>query len=359
MLMQRRKASLAIEPLPASGQTMASRALPLSPSLRTSPIAAIPLWRDALAMFALAVLLRCWWYGDPAIQVDEQFYLLTGDRLLHGAIPYVDIWDRKPIGLFLIYAGVRLLGGAGIVQYQLVATIFAATTAFLVIQLARSIASPWAARMAGAASLIFTIVFDGAGGQSPVFYNPLVAGAALIVLRALEMPEGEDRRFAARGVLAMALIGVAIQIKYTALFEGVTLGLVLLWAARRRGIEAGLPGLAALWIAIAILPTAIAFTAYAVAGHEEAFVYANFISIGDRPGTAALRLAKRLGAVIGLGLPLIVAGVAGVRVRQHGEEAKQARMFLLVWLIGATVGFFAIGSLFNPHFPSKALISLS
>ncbi|QJU57871.1 hypothetical protein HL653_08765 [Sphingomonas sp. AP4-R1] len=329
---------------------MASRALPYSPGLTGRLSLAGRGWRDALAMLVVAFALRCWWFGNPAIQVDEQFYLLVGDRMLHGALPYVDIWDRKPIGLFLLYAGVRLLGGAGIVQYQVVATVFAAATAFLVVRIAARIASPTAARLAGAASLIFTVVFDGAGGQSPVFYNPFVAGAAWMVLQALDVPPAGERRFVAWGAGAMALIGLAMQIKYTALFEGVTMGFVLLWAARRRGIDAALPGVALLWILLAILPTAAAFAAYAAAGHGEAFFYANFVSIGDRPGTAALQLAKRTIVAAGMGLPLILAAIAGVRVRQHGEEAKRARAFLIVWLAGAVIGFFAIGSLFKHYF---------
>jgi hypothetical protein len=50
----------------------------------------------------LALMLRAFTFGSPTIQIDEQFYLLVGDRMLHGALPFVDIWDRKPIGLFLI-----------------------------------------------------------------------------------------------------------------------------------------------------------------------------------------------------------------------------------------------------------------
>uniref|UniRef100_UPI001C08B440 hypothetical protein n=1 Tax=Acinetobacter baumannii TaxID=470 RepID=UPI001C08B440 len=53
-----------------------------------------------LLMFAVAVRARD--FGNPSIHVDEQFYLLVGDRMLHGALPYLDIWDRKPIGLFLL-----------------------------------------------------------------------------------------------------------------------------------------------------------------------------------------------------------------------------------------------------------------
>ena len=64
-------------------------------------------------------------FGNPVIgsdEGDEQFYLLVGDRMLHGLLPYVDVWDRKPVGLFLVYAAIRLLGGEGIWQYQLAAT---------------------------------------------------------------------------------------------------------------------------------------------------------------------------------------------------------------------------------------------
>jgi hypothetical protein len=57
-------------------------------------------------------------YGDPDVNLDEEFYLVVADRMMHGAIPCVDIWDRKPIGLFLIYAATRLLGGDGFLQYQ-------------------------------------------------------------------------------------------------------------------------------------------------------------------------------------------------------------------------------------------------
>src|SRR5438874_1960984 len=82
-----------------------------------------------LTAFAAALATRIWLFGDPVIQVDEQFYLLAGDRILQGAIPYVDIWDRKPIGIFLLYAGIRMLGGEGIYQYQLAATFAAGLTA--------------------------------------------------------------------------------------------------------------------------------------------------------------------------------------------------------------------------------------
>lgn len=89
-------------------------------------------WVAFALLLLWAIALRAHDFGNPIIHVDEQYYLLVGDRMLHGALPYVDLWDRKPVGLFLFFAAIRLLPGDGILAYQLVATLFAAATAWLV-----------------------------------------------------------------------------------------------------------------------------------------------------------------------------------------------------------------------------------
>ncbi|MGC5220785.1 hypothetical protein, partial [Escherichia coli] len=41
------------------------------------------------AYLAVGLVLRGATLGYPAIHIDEQFYLLVGDRMLHGAVPFV------------------------------------------------------------------------------------------------------------------------------------------------------------------------------------------------------------------------------------------------------------------------------
>src|SRR3546814_7529096 len=102
-----------------------------------------------------------------------------GDRILnHGAIPYVDIWDRKPVGLFLLYAGIRLLGGDGIVQYQVVATLFAAATAILIAGWSARFSGWVAATVAGLFYLVLSHKFSGYGGEAEIFLNLLTTAAA-------------------------------------------------------------------------------------------------------------------------------------------------------------------------------------
>src|SRR3569832_393204 len=238
-------------------------------------------WRlGLLLLVAVAFLIRARDFGNPLIDSDEQFYLLVGDRILHGTLPYVDLWDRKPIGLFLVYAAIRLLGGDGIIQNQLVATACVGATAVMIAIVARRITSPGAALFAGFLYIPALAMCGGEGGQAPIFYNPLMAIAAWLVIGALDSDAASLRR---RGCGVLALVGIAMQIKYSVLAEGIYFGLVLSYLTWRR--DPGLPRLLASmisWCGIALVPTLAALGWYAAIGQSDTFLYANFNSIFKR-----------------------------------------------------------------------------
>jgi hypothetical protein len=90
-----------------------------------------------LPLLLAAFALRAWDFGNPVLDLDEQWYLLVGDRLLRGAVPFIDLWDRKPVGLFLLFAAIRSLPSDGVVAYQVAATLSAGVTAALIAIIAR------------------------------------------------------------------------------------------------------------------------------------------------------------------------------------------------------------------------------
>lgn len=248
-------------------------------------------------LLLVALATRAWLFGNPVIHSDEQFYLLVGDRLLGGAWPFVDIFDRKPVGLFLLFAGIRALGGDGVIGYQVAATLVAAATAFLVTRIASRFAPPGPALAAGVLYLVWLVVFDGGGGQSGVWQNLFMAAGGLLALDAVR----GGRALTRGGAAAMLLVGCAIQVKYVAVFEGVFFGLALMWTSARTGRGPGRIVLdALLWASAALLPTVIAWGVYAAHGHGEAWVFANFLSFfgqrdDDTPWSNLLKLAGSLG----------------------------------------------------------------
>jgi len=313
----------------------------------------------ALLFVAVAIAIRARDFGNPIVHVDEQYYLLVGDRMLHGALPYVDIWDRKPVGLFLIFAAIRLLPGDGILAYQVVATVFAAATALLValggIRLGASRAGAIAA---GLAYILWLSLLSGRGGQSPVFYNLFMAGAGLLTLRLPELARRADRQaILVSGCVACLLAGLAIQTKYTPVVEGAFFGLAHLWFLRRAGASwAATAGAGAIWVALGIAPTAAVVARYYQRGPADfqAFWFANFASVALRKGYPAAKIVSRLAGTTVQLSPFIGCAMATWRARPRRTEMPLA----FGWLAAALVAFAMIGAFFD-HYALPLMVPLA
>ena len=315
----------------------------------------------AVVILVFAFALRSLQFGDPMINIDENFYLLVGDRMLHGALPYADIWDRKPVGLFLIYAGIRLLGGSGILEYQVVATLFAAGTAILITLIAARMATVAAATAAGLIYLLMLGVTGGTGGQSPVFYNLFVAGAALAMIASTTGPAQSSATIRRLGCVAMALMGVAMQVKYTALFEGVFFGIVLLWHSWKAAPRPGhLAADALLWLGLALAPTLAALGYYAWQHQAAIFIYSNFLSIGSRSGLSSAELFINLGQTwiaLHLAVFCVILSVLLEPWRRFARGPATFR-FVLAWLAAAVFGYLIFGTYFD-HYAEPLLVPIT
>jgi hypothetical protein len=320
----------------------------------TSLWARHPLALSFAALLVLALVLRSALFGDPFAGYDEQFYLLTGDRLLHGGLPYVDIWDRKPVGLFLIYAAIRLLGGDGVIQYQLVATGFVAVTALLVLLHVRRRYPPATAVACAALYVLWTGVMGGEAGQSPLFYSPLIAGAALLVLEAV--PVIATRAGFARACAAMALCGLALTIKTTTIFESCFFGLVLT-AAMWRAAGPGRTLAAALaWMALGAAPFLAMLATYAALGHFDAFWFANATSAALRHDGWTWKSAWSFVLTLAPLGPLALLAVAGT---VHPADSPQwERRLLIGWIAAAGLSFVAVGYFYH-HYALPLLVPLT
>lgn len=298
-----------------------------------------------LAVLVLvAIAARAIAFGNPVVHVDEDFYFVAAGKMLDGALPFVDLWDRKPIGLFLVYAPAAALPYPfGIWAYQAMALVSVVATAMIVARFAVRAGWSAGATYAGVAYILWLNMMGGVGGQSPVFYNLPMAAAAWLTATA----DGATRR--RNGLWAMALVGLAMQIKYSALFEGMMFGLWLLWRewSAQRSVGSVIAHGTAL-VAVALLPTALVFAGYAAAGHAEAFLFANFTSITLRnpdpwpyPLTAALELLLILS-------PLIAMTGGSSRQVAVGGDAR-VRRFVYLWLTTAIAAIAVFGGFYEHY----------
>ncbi|WP_084584187.1 ArnT family glycosyltransferase [Sphingomonas azotifigens] len=306
----------------------------------------------------LAVALRAHDFGNPVIHVDEQYYLLVGDRMLHGALPYVDFWDRKPLGLFLLFAGMRLLPGDGVLAYQWTATLFAALTAGLIALSARRLgARTIGAAAAGCAYLLWLGYLSGRGGQSPVFYNLFMAAAGWMTLRLPALAQSRARRaILLQGAAVCLLAGLAIQTKYTPVVEGAFFGLAHLWYLHRAGARPALLGSAGLgWALLGLAPTFAAIAWYHAQGPAAfaSFWFSNFASVALRRSYPAAKIVARLAGTTAQLSPFLVCAALSWRWQPAAYRAELR--VALGWLAAALVGFAMIGAFFD-HYALPLLV---
>lgn len=301
-------------------------------------------WRRLAILVLVAIAARGLTFGNPIVQVDEEFYFTVARAMWSGAVPFVDLWDRKPIGLFIVYMPAAALPGiAGIYAYQAMALAATVATAWIVGRLADRAGWQSGALQAGIAYVLWLTLLSGVGGQSPVFYNLPMAGAALLV--AAPSPRGNDR---ARGLAAMALIGLALQIKYSVVFEGIFIGVWLLWhdwRGGRRPLPTMLYGAAL--IAVALVPTVIAIVAYWWLGALDQFVFANFMAIFARKPNPFWEAAGNLAILVLILSPLVAMGLAAWPRRRDGDA--RVRTFLLLWMIASVLGVLGFGTWYDHY----------
>lgn len=296
-------------------------------------------------LMAIALVLRGYTFGDPNLFIDEAFYFAAGNAMHHGALPYVDIWDRKPFGLFLIYYLIAAVS-ASPAAYQVAATLFAVLTAWVIGRIADLWSKGVGGLLAGIAYLFLLSAFQGFGGQSPVFYNLFIALAAWLVARSLpQLRAGEVPRSV---LIAMLSAGFAITIKTTAFFEAAFLGLFVLFIlpAALRLREA--PRLALVGAAPALL---IAL-GYALSGHWseywQAMTGANLSADRWEPYSAQIRFRLMLAALA----PLLALAAFGWL-----DLKGEARRFVGLWLLAAVIGLAAF-PYFHLHYALPLLVPL-
>ena len=305
-----------------------------------------------LILLCVAVAARAVAFTNPVASLDEQFYLLVGGRLLHGAIPYVNIWDRKPIGLFLLYALFKLPGGSGVIASHSAAVIFVAATSVILFWMARRIASDGSALTAAAIYIVWLNLAGGETAQAPIFYNLLMAAAVAILLTYKSRAVINKGNLRSGGCWAMLLCGVSLQIKYSVVFEGLFIGITLIsvsWRAGRGKRDLAID--AALWISIAALPTIAAGAAYALIGHFHDWVFANITSIALRGTELPTTTKSRIIIIAALIAPLLLT--IPVRrwceIRPVAEDARRDLSLLDGWSASALLGVVLFGTWFNHY----------
>jgi hypothetical protein len=308
-----------------------------------------------LLLLFFAFVYRMSTFGHPNMDSDEALYFYIGQEMHRGMIPYVDIWDRKPLGLFLIYYLIAAVSDS-VIAYQIAAWLCVALTAWVIGLIVSELSSRRAGLMAGLCYVAALPLFFGWGGQAPIFYNPLVAGAAWMILKAL--PRLRDGGLDRRVDLAMFLCGVALTVKQTALVESAFFGIFCAFTLLQSGMPKGrVLKAAAWWMLLGVLPTLLICLYYWLSGHWTEFWQAMFLSnLAKQPATWVTLASRAINSYLRM-LPFLCTFALGLVLKPDGPNAGKYRGFLIGWIVAAWIGFLIVPNLY-PHYILPLIVPL-
>ncbi|GGA18215.1 glycosyltransferase family 39 protein [Okeania sp. KiyG1] len=175
-----------------------------------------------LAFLLLSFFLRFWTLFVSVLDKDESIYILGADSLLNGNLPYIEIWDNKPPGIFILFSLTMLILGKSIVSIRILSIIATTFTSYFLYSIGVIIDKKQGEKiglLAGALYAIFSLHNDGAAANAEILFAPLVTGAFLLLF--------QNRKLSNIKVFWIGLIlGIGMQIKYLVVMD--VLGLILL-----------------------------------------------------------------------------------------------------------------------------------
>lgn len=93
----------------------------------------------ALTIIALVFVLRSPSYNKSVMNWDESVYLLQGENILHGGVPYREIWDNKGALLYFIFAFILKFTGHSIIGLRLITVLWISASAFFIFLIGRKL----------------------------------------------------------------------------------------------------------------------------------------------------------------------------------------------------------------------------
>jgi 4-amino-4-deoxy-L-arabinose transferase-like glycosyltransferase len=179
-----------------------------------------------LLLFALAS--RFPFFFRDVISWDESTFILMGQAILDGHLPYVTLFDVKPPLLFAFFAAVIWIGGKSILAIRLAGMLCVWVVACFTYQSARQLWNARAGAIAGLLYVVASAVIAHGNGQATmsetVALVPLV-GSLLVLWRTSSTPW--------RFFLAGALIAVAAMVRSNLIVVAFAVGIWVLWSQRK------------------------------------------------------------------------------------------------------------------------------
>jgi 4-amino-4-deoxy-L-arabinose transferase-like glycosyltransferase len=210
---------------------------------------------------------------------DEGLYLAAAVRMLAGARLYTDVWDNKPVGIYLVYTAIAATLGHSRTAVNLASALAVLASSLLLYLIGRDATGRQQPGLIAAFVLPAYMLDLGAdGANAETFMMVLQSLSVWLLVRHCRAAQPVGRHLRAAFVFGL-LQGVLLQLKFTSVFETAAIGLALagiVWWQHRSVVA--LVKLAVAFVVGYPLCTLVVFGYFAATGGIGDMVFATLVS---------------------------------------------------------------------------------
>jgi len=136
----------------------------------------------AIFFFLVAFLIRFPFFFRDYIDRDESTFILLGQSLVDGNLPYTVLWDLKPPLVYYFFGLLIYLFGKSFIAIRLAGTLLVALTAFLTYRIARPLSNAPIAILAGLFCVYLSSLFGSLQGVMSEHLSTFIFVSGLYLL---------------------------------------------------------------------------------------------------------------------------------------------------------------------------------
>lgn len=286
--------------------------------------------------FGLTLLIRFPFFFRDYIDRDESTFILVGQSLVDGHLPYTELWDLKPPLLFFLFGGIIAVFGKSFIAIRFTAVLFVALTAFLTFLIAKGLSrNAPLSLLSGIVSVYLASLFGSMQGFMSEHISTLFFMLSIyLILR---------KKASQQLFLAGVCMGMALMVKTNLAYSFL---LLLIFMALTPGVKHWRSGIfKAFLIGLGVVLVIVAtYIPYALEGLGSTWLESVYYAPLAYTGNATDQIIK----VVPLGVILAFFLLLSWRYRFLNWKDRDI-LLLVLMLAGIVFSFFRTGKV-NGHY---------
>ena len=240
-------------------------------------------WIILIFFIVLVCVLRISTFFQSVIDWDESVYLLMSKSILDGNLPYIQVWDHKPPGIYLLFSLSQIVFGQSVISIRILTCIFVSISCLFLYK-SGNVINPHNNQnglLAGILYAFFSLKNGGLSANTELFFTFFNILAFYLIFITLFSSNKELIFHKFRFFIIGLVMGISLHIKYLVIFDFIAIFLIVISYYYLKSSNRKLMGLTKIVLCLltgSFIPFLLFMLYFLKSGYLNEYIYANFIA---------------------------------------------------------------------------------